>query len=114
MKTSLDLGGGPSPGKGVQQCNAAEEHMVSLVAASKGRKVAAIRQGHCSVTIAWAGCFSFYLRGMLSPFPCLSVQGVHLVGCAEVNALQNCLPKANQQCTGAALYTCALQLLCEQ
>ena len=72
-KTSLNLGGGPTPGEGVQQCNAAEEHVVSLVATAKGGKVAAIRQGHCSVTIAWAGGFSFYLRGMLSPLPCLGI-----------------------------------------
>ena len=72
-KTSLNLGGGPSPGEGVQQCDAAEEHVVSLVASAKGSKVAAIRQGHCSMTISWAGGFSFYLRGVLSPFPCLSV-----------------------------------------
>ena len=75
----LDLGGGPSPGEGVQQCNAAEEHVVSLIAAAKGGKVAAIGQGHRCMAIARAGRLSFYLRGVLSPLPGLSVQGVHLV-----------------------------------
>lgn len=114
VKTSLNFGGGPSPGESVQQCNAAEEHVVCLVATPKGGKVATIRQGHCSVTIAWAGCFSFNLRGVLSPFPCLSVQGVHLVGHAEAEALESLLLKAGQQCSGAALHSCALQLLSEQ
>ena len=114
MKTSLNFGGGPSPGESVQQCNAAEEHVVSLVAAPKGGKVATIRQGYRRVTIAWAGRLSFYLRGVLSPFPCLSVQGVHLVEHAEAKAVESFLLKASQQCTGAALHSCALQLLCEQ
>lgn len=78
LETHLDLWGTPAPSQGVQESDAAEEHVLSLITASKRGQVAPIGQAHCAVAIARTGRLALHLRRVLSPLPGLSVQRVHL------------------------------------
>jgi len=60
-KADLDLGGAPTPCEGVQQSNAAEEHVLPAVTAAKGGQVAVIRQGQGGVAVARAGGLPLHL-----------------------------------------------------